>query len=141
MYHWAKQLIERVMQMSKYGEAAVIAGKRLGIGKDSDPIDAWNNATKTVFPSSESSQKKGCPKGAFIGLCNEGLIQGVEAGSYSKPTKNGQYAVQAIEVLRRNRFIASQPDLLWKKVAGNTKTENHQMDVVVGLWEAECIST
>lgn len=127
--------------MSKYGKAAVIAAKRLRIGKDSDPIDAWNNATRAVFPSSESSQKKGCPKGAFIGLCNEGLIQGLEASNYSKPTKNGQYAVQAIEVLKRNRFIASQPDLLWKKVAGNTKTENHQMDVVVGLWEAECIST
>ncbi|MCH8080287.1 MAG: hypothetical protein IIA06_11025 [Proteobacteria bacterium] len=70
-----------------------------------------------------------------------GLIQGLEAGNYTKPTKNGQYAVQAIEVLKRNRFIASQPDLLWKKVAGITKTENHQMDVVVGLWEAECIST
>jgi len=127
--------------MSRFGDAAVIAVERLRTGKDFDPADAWKNATKTVFPSSESLQKKGCPKGAFLGLCNLGLIQGLEAGNYSKPTMNGQYAIQAIEVLRRNRFIATQPDLLWKKVAGNTKTANHQMDVVVGLWEAKFIST
>jgi hypothetical protein len=127
--------------MSKHGEAAVIAARRLSNGKDTDPVSAWRIATKIVFPSSEPLQTKGCPKGAFLGLCNEGLILGLAAGDYSKPTKNGAYAVQAIEILRQNRFIASQPDLLWKKVAGNTKTANHQMDVVVGLWQADCIST
>ena len=76
--------------MSRYGEAAVVAAERLSSGKDSDPAKAWKTATKVIFPSSESLQIKGCPKGAFLGLCNEGLIQGLEAGDYSKPTKKEQ---------------------------------------------------
>ncbi len=140
VFPYAKQLNERAVQMRKFGEAAVIAAQRLKSGKYSDPVDAWNSATKTVFPSSRSLQNKGCPRGAFLGLCNEGLIDGLSAGAYSRATKNGQYAVQAIEVLRANRFIASQPDLLWKKIAGSAKTQNNQMDVVVGLWEAKRIS-
>lgn len=127
--------------MSKYGEAAILAVQLLQEGSAPEPCNAWAQATKKIFPSSMDSQKKGCPKGAFLGLCNEGLIVGVSSGEYAKPTKNGKYAIDAIGVLRKNRFLTSQPNLLWKKVAGNTKSENQQMDVVVGLWEADCIST
>jgi len=97
-------------------------------------------ATKKVFPASTSLQDKGCPKGAFLGLCSQGLIRGIEPGTYSKTTKNGEYAIRAVDILKRNRFLASQPEMLWKKIAG-TKTHNHQLDVVVGLWEADLIVT
>jgi len=127
--------------MSKYSEAAVLAVQLLKEGVAHGPNDAWTKATKRMFPASADLQKKGCPRGAFLGLCNEGLITTVPAGSYSNPTKNGKYAVDAIAVLKNNRFLSSQPRMLWKKVAGNTKSENHQMDVVVGLWDAGCIST
>ena len=127
--------------MSKYGEAAILAVQLLKEGAAPDPRDAWAKATKNVFPTSTDLRNKGCPKGAFLGLCNQGLIEGVPPGKYSNPTKNGKYAIDAIDVLRKNRFLSSQPGLLWKKVAGNTKSENHQMDVVVGLWESDCIST
>jgi hypothetical protein len=125
--------------MSKYGEASVIAAKLLAGGEVDDPANAWDEATKEVFHSSVSLQDKGCPRGAFLGLCNAGLIQGVSAGNYARASKNGEYALQAVEILKGNRFLASQPELLWKKVAGNTKTPNHQMDVVIGLWEAKRI--
>lgn len=127
--------------MSKYGEAAILAVQLLKEGSAPDPRDAWALATKKIFPTSTDLQNKGCPKGAFLGLCNEGMIEGVPPGKYSNPTKNGKYATDAIDVLRKNKYLSSQPSLLWKKVVGNTKTENHQMDVVVGLWEADCIST
>ena len=127
--------------MTKYGEAAVLAVQLLKDGVVTDPSDAWAKATKKVFSASTDLQKKGCPKGAFLGLCNEGMIEGVPPGNYSRSTKNGKYAIEAVAVLTKNRFLSSQPDLLWKKVAGNTKSANHQMDVVVGLWESGCIST
>jgi hypothetical protein len=126
--------------MNKYSEAAILAVQLLKGGSIADPPDAWVQATQKYFPTSTSLQNKGCPKGAFLGLCNKGMIEGLPPGKYSNPTKNGKYATDAIEILRKNRFLSSQPDLLWKKVAGKTKSENHQMDVVVGLWEANCIS-
>ena len=125
--------------MDKYKKAAVLAAGLLKNGHCSDRAAAWKRATKEIFPSSQSLQEKGCPRGAFFGLCNGGLVVDLAPGDYSKLSKNGEYAVLAIEILRKNKFLASQPDMLWKKVAGNTKTHNHQMDVVIGLWEAGLI--
>lgn len=127
--------------MIKYRETAVIAALMLQNGDTTDPVEAWNKAAKAVFPNSADLQNKGCPKGAFLGLCNNGLLQGFPSGEYSKPAKNGAYATAAVAILRSNRFLATQPELLWKKVAGNTKTANHQMDVVLGLWEENLISS
>lgn len=127
--------------MGKYGEAAILAARLIKEGLAVEPRDAWAHATKKVFPASTDLQNKGCPRGAFLGLCNEGLVVGVPPGHYADPTKNGKYAIDAVSILRENRFLSSQPNLLWKKVAGNTISENHQMDVVVGLWEENCICT
>jgi hypothetical protein len=122
--------------MSKYGEAAIMAVQLLEQGQASDPADAWERAVCKLFPSSSALQDKGCPKGAFLGLCADGLVVGIAEGEYSRSNKNKQYAVKAVEILRANKFIASQPDLLWKKVAGSTIGHNHQMDVVVSLWSS-----
>ena len=127
--------------MSKYREVAVQAVNLYRNGSVPDPVKAWTDSAKKIFPGSTNLQNKGCPKGAFLGLCNEGLVSGVPAGNYSRTSKNGKYAIDAVNILKSNKFLASQPDMLWKKVAGNTISENHQMDVVIGLWEAECIST
>lgn len=127
--------------MSKYGETAILAVQLLNEGETSDPSDAWDKAAKQIFPVNKDSQEKGCPRGAFLGLCTEGLVHGVEPGVYGRPSKNGDYAIRAVDILESNRFIATQPDLLWKKVAGNTKTPNHQMDIVVALWGDQLIGT
>lgn len=127
--------------MEKYRQVAVLAAESIINGAEADPVEAWLKSAKKVFPSSTALQKKGCPKGAFLGLCAKGMIDGVPPGKYSNPSKNGEYAVTAVEILKGNRFLKSQPELLWKKAVGNTKTENGQMDVVIGLWEANLIRT
>jgi len=127
--------------MNKYREVAVKAVNLIQSGKSNDPASAWQKAVADVFPQSTSLQDKGCPKAAFLGLCNEGMVIGLPAGEYVKPSKNGDYATAAVNILRSNRFLASQPELLWEKVAGKTKSSNSQMEVVVGLWEAKCINT
>ena len=126
--------------MLGYREAAVLAARLISSGECAKPEIAWNVAVRKVFPSSASLRNKGCPKGSFLGLCNAGLVAGVKPGDYVKTSKNGLYAIDAATVLQKNKFLVSQPKLLWKKVAGNTKTHNHQMDVVIALWEAEMIS-
>lgn len=122
--------------MSKYSQASVLAAELLVNGETNEPVEAWEQATKKTFPSSASLRDKGCPKGAFLGLCNAGLVQGVSSAN-TKGSKNGEYAMKAVSILKGNRFLVSQPDMLWKKVAGRSKTHNHQMDVVIGLWQAE----
>ena len=120
--------------MGKYGEAAVIAVNKYIAMSEPCPEAAWKYAVKKVFPGSIESQNKGCPKGAFLGLCSDGVVNDIPPGNYSRSEKNKEYAIKAVSILKENRFLASQPKLLWKKVAGPEKTENHQMDVVVSLW-------
>lgn len=127
--------------MKKYREVAVKAANLLQSGEVPHPVAAWDKAAAIVFAHSTSLQDKGCPKSAFLGLCNEGMIRGLPPSGYAKPGKNGEYAVTAVNILRSNRFLATQPDLLWTKVAGRTKSSNSQMEVVIGLWEANCINS
>lgn len=125
--------------MAGYRDAAILAVELILSGNRVEPAAAWDQAARKLFPSSASLREKGCPRGAFLGLCAEGLIVGVEPGNYAKLSRNGKYAIDAVKVLRQNKFLASQPNLLWKKVAGNAKSQNHQMEVVIGLWEAGVI--
>ena len=43
---------------------------------------------KEVFMDSKSSQEKGCPKSAFLGLCEEGFIKEISKGKYTSSVKN-----------------------------------------------------
>ncbi|WP_425465755.1 DUF6979 family protein [Oleiharenicola lentus] len=119
--------------MNAYGEVAV-ESVRLCTKRGLDPRNAWHAAAKLRFPDSPSSQTKGCPRGAFVGLCAAGLVRDVapetEAGQLGK---NARYACAAIKIL-----IAAKPTIrsateLWREV-GQGKRHNHQMDVVLALW-------
>jgi hypothetical protein len=92
-------------EMGKYGEAAVLAVQLYKEGIVSGPLDAWERAVSRVFPASTAQQDKGCPKGAFLGLCCDGLIEGIPQGAYSRSSKNKQYALKAIEILHGNKFL------------------------------------
>ena len=127
--------------MGKYGKAAILARDLLTTGSTSDPVAAWTQAVREVFPSSPSSQKKGCPRGAFLGLCADGLVSGVASGNYTRSKDNRRYAREAVDLLRKSPLLAEQPDELWKRVMrGEEKTENSQMDVAISLWKAAAIS-
>lgn len=121
--------------MAKYGKAAVQAVKYLSEGLSSNPVDAWRRATQMVFPNSITAREKGCPRGAFLGLCEEGLIRGVRGGNYTKSKKNKIYAIKGVEILRENPALENDPKTLWQIVIEGKKTHNQQMDVVIALWE------
>jgi len=97
-------------------------------------------ATRLLFPESPSSQIKGCPRGAFLGLCEEGPVKGIPTGSYTKSAKNKLYAITAIRLLESGA-IAVTPLELWDLVMPRKNiSHNSQMDVVLALWDRGLIA-
>ena len=123
---------------NQYGEVAITVAKANG-----NPEDNWKDEVKNAFPNSESSQKKSCPKSAFLGLCEAGFVKGVSKGKYTRSIDNKAYAVKAIDILRSNTKINYTPKELWTKVKEELfiekKAHNSQMDVVLALWNAGLI--
>ena len=119
--------------MGKYGHAALIASFYYLYGHVNTPEKAWESATIIVFGQGTSSQLKGCPRAAFLGLCEDGLIKGIPQGKYTKSKDNKSYAIKAVQELKKNPSNCNNPDGLWQIVAGN-KAKNNQIDVVLTLW-------
>ena len=86
-----------------------------------------------VYPTSPTARKKGSPRGAFLGLCEAGLVRGIPAGRYTASKDNKDYAVRAAALLTAGtqRWSTSA---LWKAVAKPAKTHDSQMDIVLALW-------
>jgi hypothetical protein len=119
----------------KYGRAALLAASLYRFGNVASLAEAWERAVVEVFPANISSQEKGCPKGAFLGLCQEGFVKGIGRGEYTNSQHNRGYAVRAVQLLRENPALSHDINLLWSSVlGGEEKVHNHQMDVVLSLW-------
>ena len=120
--------------MSSYGELAKLAASRARQG--ANPVEAWKDAAEDVFPTKKASREKGCPKCAFLGLAEEGLIRGVQPGRYTRSRDNKHYALVAVAALRSDPELANDADRLWEIVMdGVTKKHNEQMCVVSALWQ------
>lgn len=74
-----------------------------------NPKEAWQKAAKAIMPI-RSPQEKGCPKTAFLGLCEEGLVKGIKKGikkgKYTRPYKgsgnpNKTHAINAFNLLKK----------------------------------------
>ncbi len=124
--------------MGKYGSAAIKAVSYIIKKYTSNPVEAWNNATIEIFGKDTPSQKKSCPKGAFLGLCESGFIKGVKSDKYTNSIENKKYAVEAVKILKNNPQMSKNEPGLWFMVAGN-KTHNQQIDVVIALWNTQLI--
>lgn len=127
--------------MREYGEVAVGATE-LARRTGAQPPEAWEEASRTVFSHSVSLQDKGCPRSAYLGLCEEGLVLGIPAGSYTRSRDNKAYALRAVELLASEPVLAdSGPMELWERVmGGQPKAYNSQMDVVLALWRQGLIA-
>jgi hypothetical protein len=123
--------------MKKYNNYGLCAKEAVLNGND--PINSWKIAIENNL-TSKSSKIKACPKNAFLGLCEEGLVKGIKSGSFfksKKPNLNKKYAITAVDILKENSNLSKKE--LWGKVSerlnlGN-KRHNSQMDVVLALWE------
>jgi hypothetical protein len=125
------------IKINNYGETAI---KSVQNYRDTHSIiEIWSQSAKEVFPNSKSSQEKSCPKGTFLGLCEEGLVKGIPKGNYTKSVKNKEYALKAVEILKQNTQTTFSPKVLWEQLELGDKRSNSQMDVVLALWEADLI--
>jgi hypothetical protein len=121
--------------MATFGDVAVRAAKLVGEGTCRSAPEAWMMAVGEVFAHSESMREKSCPRSTFLGLCEEGLVAGVPAGTYTRSRDNKAYGVQAAGLLARDPTLASGGwRTLWTRVlGGRSKQHNSQMDIVLAL--------
>ena len=128
------------VSMGKYGKCAEIAVDLLSKKEASDPVEAWNKAVFKIFPTQKPSREKGCPKNAFLGLCEEGIVNGASSGRYTTSDKNKKYALSAVALLKEKPHLCEDENALWGMVKGNEeKKHNAQMDVVISLWNKKAI--
>lgn len=120
--------------INEYGDVALRAVEKIRGGTVSSPGAAWDEAAREIFPGRVFRQKKGCPRGAFLGLCDEGVVLGVPAGTYTRSIDNKAYALRAVELLRLVPELAVQGRrALWNRVEAKAMSHNSQMDVVLAL--------
>ena len=122
--------------MEKYGKYGQCAVHAVGIARQhaETPKTGWSKATGHVFSNGKAARDKGCPKGAFLGLCEDGIVRGIPRGQYTSSRLNKRYALDAVEVLIRTPQLSADKDSLWNAVPDHPLHENGQMDVVIALW-------
>lgn len=127
--------------MNKYGDVALKAVELLSTKEQTEPLSAWDIVASEIFGKGSSSQRKDCPRNAFLGLCEEGLVSGIPCGKYlPRPNnKNKAYAVQAVKLLKANPELAKEKKRLWNDVVQVVKKHNSQMDIVIALWDSGLI--
>lgn len=117
---------------NRYGEAALMVARQAG--SNINPEAQWEDAMEKLYPTSPAARKKGSPRGAFLGLCEEGLVKGIPAGNYTN-SKDKEYAVKAAALLTEGTGRWSI-GTLWQAVAkGPEDAHNGQMDIVMALWK------
>jgi hypothetical protein len=127
--------------MGKFGEVAVKATCLLISKEVSDPPEAWDSAARTLLSYSTSMMRKHCPRSAYLGLCEEGLVKGARKEHWTDSVDNKRYAVDAVRYLRKSPSWIDKPKTcLWREVTQpRTIRHNDQIDVVFGLWEKDLI--
>ena len=110
--------------MNKYAQAAVRAANYVKNGLDAEK--AWEKASCEFYEKNSPSQKKSCPRLAFLGLFSK-----------NQRTRNytgAVYAQNALSILKSNPNREYSKKELWALVTGEPKAHNAQMDVVLALW-------
>lgn len=131
--------------MGQFGDVAVRAARLLQGNPHYSAKQVWF-AEINNMNLAPSTKAKGCPRYAFIGLCEYGCIAGVPATKTPPPTGlNALYALEGLSILNnriglgadRNMMVPSRISL-WRDVLHNLaitdKSHNSQMDVVIELW-------
>lgn len=128
--------------MNKYAKVAIEVAEELQSMKKEKQEeinlgDLWKEkCEENEFK--EASIKKVCPRLAFIGLCENNLIKGIEIKNSDKESLNKNYAVEAVKVLKNDKRNYTSKEL-WEEIGNKDKKHNSQMNIVLVLWEKEMI--
>lgn len=128
----------RPVNQSKFGDVAVRAARLLRERARIAPREAWEQAARRVYLDCETSPAKGCPRDAFLSLCELGAVRGVPAGSYTRSVKNKEYIANALEAVREKESLLHNKERLWRTATRNAEVRhNAQLDVLDALWRTE----
>lgn len=124
--------------MNKYSKIAIEVAEELKNMKKEeqkkiDLGDLWKEKCKEN-EFKEASIKKGCPRLAFIGLCENNLIKDIEVKNSNKESLNKNYVVEAVKVLKNDKRNYTSKEL-WEEIGNKDKKHNSQMNIVLALWE------
>ena len=112
------------------------------------PTDAWIESLEETYSSSQlqNQLQHSCPKWTFGVLCNQGVLRDVPAGSCeaSDRTRSGEFTLRALELIREDRSLLVDKRELKRRVFGSPgspgyRTPNHEVEVLLGLWQAELL--
>jgi Family of unknown function (DUF6979) len=121
--------------MSVYGD---IAFRAYCLAKGGvTPPDAWRAALGERYTDPaqlKNAMRHTCPRGAFLGLCQAGLIEGIAARRYTGSVTSSTYALAAIELLRADPSLAADKPRLEARVFGE-RTPNDEVEVVLTFWK------
>ena len=119
---------------NKYGEAALMAVRMETYGKRISASERWQEAVKTLYPTTPAGQNKNPPRLAFLGLCEAGLVKGIDPTHPTSANKSKTYATQAAALLAAGTHKTVTQ--LWTAVTNGEATPHaSQMDVVLALWK------
>ena len=96
--------------------------------------EAWNTAAGK-FITSPSGRIKGCPKAAFIGLCESGDLRGI-VGTRQSNSKNYKYAKFASKEWKKDNGVSKKE--MWNRVQRKfavTASHQGQLDVIIGIYD------
>jgi hypothetical protein len=123
---------------NRYGEAAITAARQAA-SANTNPVAAWESALEHLYPTSPAARRKGSPRGAFLGLCEEGMVKGIPPGHYKATRDNKVPAVRAAALLVEGAQRWSLSTLWRAATDGAARKEDGQMDVVFALWKNDLL--
>ncbi|WP_260862783.1 DUF6979 family protein [Citrobacter sp. Marseille-Q6884] len=117
--------------MTKYTDAALLTADRcLGMDKP-DVKRVWAYTIQEL-----NAYDEGCPRNAFIGLCEEGMVKGIPSGCYGlrKDNKNKGYAVAAANLILSGHEVDN--NAIWQQVTSGYVQPHDQVNIVIALHDA-----
>ncbi|EPF16736.1 Uncharacterised protein [Cedecea davisae] len=114
--------------MTKYTDAAIKTVMRCQGSLTPDIKAEWREVIKELQAYDEV-----CPRCAFIGLCEEGMVKGIKPGRYGlrKNNKNKAYAIAAANMILSGQ--ASDKKVIWRKITETEIQAHDQVNIVIAL--------
>ncbi len=114
--------------MTKYAKAAITTAKRCQGSAKPNIKAEWLKVIQEL-----KAYDEGCPRCAFIGLCEEGMVVGIPRDNYGLQAgnKNKHYAVAAARLILDGHY----PDqkAIWHKVTDKRIQPHEQVGIVIAL--------
>ena len=121
--------------MTQYTKVAIKVIENIKENPTLRPDEEWERIIKLDIKS-VTSQNEPCPKGTFLGFCENGNVMGIQKGNYTDSINNKKYAIEGLRLYKINPQLSITN--LWIDTLSSLnevcKRPNGQMSIVVDLY-------